>query len=91
MKRRYSVESDFVNHFQALHQVFMYITDRCNLECEQCIYKPSINHFINEEIALDDALGLLYEFHEMGATKVTFLGGEPTIYGHKKNGKPLLA
>jgi hypothetical protein len=45
MKHRYSVESDFVNHFQALHQVFMYITDRCNLECEQCIYKPSINHF----------------------------------------------
>jgi MoaA/NifB/PqqE/SkfB family radical SAM enzyme len=90
MNRRYSVESDFKNHFQALHQVFMYITDRCNLECEQCIYKPSINHFINEEIALDDALDLLYEFHEIGATKVTFLGGEPTIYGHRKNGKPLL-
>ncbi|MCE3269032.1 MAG: radical protein, partial [Burkholderiales bacterium] len=78
------------NHFRSLRQVFMYITDRCNLECEQCIYKPSINHYINEEIALPDALGLLKKFRSMGATKVTFLGGEPTIYGHRDNGKPLL-
>ena len=27
----------------------------------------------------------------MGASKVTFLGGEPTIYGYRKGGKPLLA
>jgi molybdenum cofactor biosynthesis enzyme MoaA len=39
--------------------VFMYITDRCNLTCEQCIYKPSISHFINEEIELNTALDLL--------------------------------
>jgi MoaA/NifB/PqqE/SkfB family radical SAM enzyme len=26
----------------------------------------------------------------MGASKVTFLGGEPTIYGHREGGKPLL-
>ena len=32
----------------------MYVTDRCNLECEQCIYKPSILYLINEEFALDD-------------------------------------
>jgi MoaA/NifB/PqqE/SkfB family radical SAM enzyme len=90
MERKYSADHDFTDHFKSLHQVFMYITDRCNLECEQCIYKPSISHYINEEIALHDALGLLRKFHDMGATKVTFLGGEPTIYGHKEGGKPLL-
>jgi MoaA/NifB/PqqE/SkfB family radical SAM enzyme len=83
-------DPEFYNHFKKLHQVFMYITDRCNLECEQCIYKPSISHFINEEIELETALDLLSTFRKMGASKVTFLGGEPTIYGHRAGGKPLL-
>src|SRR5882757_8699935 len=83
-------DPEFSNHFRKLHQVFMYITDRCNLECEQCIYKPSISHFINEEIELDTALDLLSTFRAIGASKVTFLGGEPTIYGHRQGGKPLL-
>ena len=68
----------------------MYITDRCNLECEQCIYKPSISHFINEEIELETAIDLLSTFRRLGASKITFLGGEPTIYGHRSGGKPLL-
>jgi hypothetical protein len=90
MVQPYSPDPEFENHFKHLHQIFMYITDRCNLECEQCIYKPSISHFINEEIALDDALDLLATFRHMGATKVTFLGGEPTLYGHREGGRPLL-
>jgi MoaA/NifB/PqqE/SkfB family radical SAM enzyme len=82
--------SRILQSFKKLHQVFMYITDRCNLECEQCIYKPSISHFIDEEIELETALDLLSTFRGMGASKVTFLGGEPTIYGHRQGGKPLL-
>src|SRR5258708_27653088 len=86
----FQIDASFAAHFRSLHQVFMYITDRCNLECEQCIYKPSISHFINEEIELDTALDLLSTFRSIGASKVTFLGGEPTIYGHSLGGKPLL-
>jgi molybdenum cofactor biosynthesis enzyme MoaA len=86
----FTPDQRFKDHFRNLHQVFMYITDRCNLECEQCIYKPSISHFINEEIVLPNALGLLKAFKDLGAEKVTFLGGEPTVYGHRENGKPLL-
>lgn len=86
----YVVDKKFTDHFQQLKQVFMYITDKCNIECEQCIYKPSINHYINEEIPLDDALALLETFQALGATKVTFLGGEPTLYGHREKRKPLL-
>jgi MoaA/NifB/PqqE/SkfB family radical SAM enzyme len=86
----YSVDETFAHHFRRLHQVFMYITDRCNLECEQCIYKPSINHFVNEEIELEEAIALLRAFRKMGAGKVTFLGGEPTVYGHRNGGRPLL-
>jgi MoaA/NifB/PqqE/SkfB family radical SAM enzyme len=90
MSTTFAIDSEFSTHFKRLHQVFMYITDRCNLECEQCIYKPSISHYINEEIGLEDALGLLNSFRHLGAGKVTFLGGEPTLYGHRYGGKPLL-
>lgn len=86
----YTMDAEFRSHFQRLHQVFMYITDRCNLECEQCIYKPSISHFIREEIELGNAIALLRSFRDLGAAKVTFLGGEPTLYGHRDNGRPLL-
>jgi MoaA/NifB/PqqE/SkfB family radical SAM enzyme len=90
MPHALQLDQSFAAHFRRLHQVFMYITDRCNLECEQCIYKPSISHFINEEIELGTALDLLLTFRQMGASKVTFLGGEPTIYGHREGGRPLL-
>ena len=90
MPMTFTADPEFAHHFQRLHQVFMYVTDRCNLECEQCIYKPSISHFINEEIPLDDALGLLATFRKLGAGKVTFLGGEPTLYGHRQGSRPLL-
>ena len=88
--KSFGIDETFRHHFRNLHQVFMYITDRCNLECAQCIYKPSITHFINEEIELGTAIDLLYTFRQMGAGKVTFLGGEPTLYGHKDGGRPLL-
>lgn len=86
----FHIDPAFSAHFRNLHQVFLYITDRCNLECKQCIYKPSISHYITEEIKVGTALDLLATFRRLGATKVSFLGGEPTIYGHKEGGKPLL-
>lgn len=89
-KDTYLFDNNFYNHFKDLKQVFMYITDRCNIGCEQCIYKPSINHYIKEEIEINDALALLKTFRELGAKKATFLGGEPTLYGSTKNYEPLL-
>ena len=90
MHYEYAVDYKFAEHFSSLHQVFMYITDRCNLICEQCIYKPSIRHYIKEEIPLNDAFALLRTFYRLGDRKVTFIGGEPTLYGHQQHGKPLL-
>lgn len=87
----YVVDKTFSEHFKNLKQVFMYITDKCNISCEQCIYKPSINHYINEEIPINDILDLLKTFKKLGASKVTFLGGEPTLYGYRDNRKPLLS
>ncbi|MBK9176816.1 MAG: radical SAM protein [Flavobacteriales bacterium] len=86
----HKLDPKFADHFRNLKQVFMYITDRCNINCEQCIYKPSISHFIREEIPLQVAIPLLESFRSLGATKTTFLGGEPTLYGHGRSNEPLL-
>jgi MoaA/NifB/PqqE/SkfB family radical SAM enzyme len=86
----YLVDERFERYFSRLKQVFMYITDRCNIACAQCIYKPSVNHFIREEIELTEAVGLLKSFRTLGASKLTLLGGEPTLYGYKEKRKPLL-
>lgn len=87
--RKFTVDERFTAHFRNLKQVFMYINDDCNLSCEQCIYKPHVKYHDGREIQLVDALGLLSSFREMGAFKVTFLGGEPTLYGRRDRGRPL--
>jgi len=87
----YVCDDKFANYFSQLKQVFLYITDRCNIACAQCIYKPSVNHSIREEIPLSEAVGLLKAFRRLGASKLTILGGEPTLYGYREEGKPLLS
>lgn len=74
------VESDpeFKDYFKKLQQVFIYITDRCNLGCEQCLYKPLLRQ--GQEFKFEVATGLLTEFKRMGADKLSILGGEPTTY-----------
>jgi len=79
----------FREHFKNLHQVFMYITDQCNLRCIQCIYKPNIIFNNEREISPPVAIALLATFKELGASKLTLLGGEPTLYGADDDGKSL--
>lgn len=35
-------------------------------------------------------MNLISDFREMGAVKLTLMGGEPTLYGIKENNEPLL-
>lgn len=87
----FDVDSKFRDYFSHLKQVFLYVTDECNLRCEQCIYKPSITfHAMREPyIPYETARALISDFHEMGASKLTFIGGEPTVYGWRQQNKPL--
>lgn len=81
------VDPQFIQYFANLKQVFLYITDNCNLECQHCIYKPNVKFgFGNKEIPFDEVYALIADFREMGATKLSILGGEPTMYGLKENG-----
>jgi len=87
----FDIDNEFRTHFKNLKQVFLYITDECNLKCIQCLYKPHVFFQLKEkEIPLDVALKLLSDFRELGAKKLTILGGEPTLYGLSQNNEPLL-
>lgn len=71
--------------------MFLYITDECNLRCIHCLYKPDlIFHLKEKEIELNTALALVSDFREMGVSKLTIMGGEPTLYGVSQKWKPLL-
>jgi len=74
-----SMDDRFKEHFKNLNQVFLCITNGCNLACHHCLYKPWLRK--NDDMDPEVAIALLDKFHEMGAYKLSLLGGEPTIYG----------
>ena len=80
----------FRSHFRDLKQVFLYITDQCNLQCEQCIYKPNVAFHSYRQVPEETVNKLLATFRALGAGKLTLLGGEPTLYGFKEGSEPLL-
>lgn len=88
----YNMDEKFKNYFQDnLKQVFLYLIDDCNLRCVQCLYKLDICFQVEKkEIAFEDAVKLISDFRQLGAVKLTLMGGEPTLYGIKEKNKPLL-
>ena len=79
------VETYFKNNVK---QVFVYITSRCQLRCKQCLYKPLLK---NNSLDLDYyvLIDLLKLYRKWGAYKLSFLGGEPTLYRDFYNDKTL--
>ncbi|OQY11097.1 MAG: hypothetical protein B6I31_05590 [Desulfobacteraceae bacterium 4572_19] len=51
---------------------------RCNFKCPYC-YVPDTNYF-EEELLEEEIRDVILQAKEMGAKKITILGGEPTIY-----------
>lgn len=80
---RYHMDSRFYQYFfQKLHQVFFYLTDRCQIRCKHCLYKPNLTFQMGcVEIPVDTVKDLALDFHTLGASKVTLMGGEPALYG----------
>ncbi len=78
----FRIDPDFRRYFEGrLKQVFLYITDECNMRCEYCLYKPDLNfHLSDKEVPSDIAKDLISDFRELGAIKLTVMGGEPTLY-----------
>jgi len=88
----FDIDSKFEEYFhRRLKQVFLYLTGECNLRCKYCLYKPNLTfHLKEKEIPLEVAIRLISDFKELGASKLTIMGGEPTLYGISQGWKPLL-
>ncbi len=85
MKTNFLIEKKFLDYFKKLNQVYFFLTNRCNLNCIQCFYKLDTHFNINKtEIDFKDAIKLIKDFKTMGASKLTLLGGEPTLYDNKR-------
>jgi MoaA/NifB/PqqE/SkfB family radical SAM enzyme len=74
------IDSRFQEHFCKLQQVFLSITNNCNLRCKHCLYKPWLSDK-DGDMPYQIASSLAFAFKKMGAIKITLLGGEPTLYG----------
>ena len=86
---QFGVDTRFREHFRGLQQVFLYVTDECNLRCIHCLYRPNVAfHLKEKEIEPETARALVSAFGELGARKLTILGGEPTLYGTEANRTP---
>ncbi len=87
----FDLDPRFKEYFKNIKQVFLYLTDECNLRCTHCLYKPNLTFQLKEkEINLEKAQALISVFRELGASKLTIMGGEPTQYGVSRNWEPLL-
>ncbi len=85
----FAVDPRFQDYFEGrIKQVFLYVTDNCNLTCTQCLYKPWLRK--KGEIPEEVASVMLAKFRDMGAIKLSLIGGEPTLYGYRNNYKQLL-
>ena len=81
-------DTRFEQYYRNLLQVFLYVTDECNLRCTQCYYMPWLKKG-HAEMPTDVLLALLRKFRAMGAIKLSFLGGEPTLYGQAAGNAPI--
>jgi MoaA/NifB/PqqE/SkfB family radical SAM enzyme len=85
------IDPQFQRHFRDLKQVFLYLIDECNLRCSYCLYKPNLMFKLgNKEIELETVLTLITDLRKLGASKLTIMGGEPTLYGAAVGNRPLL-
>ncbi len=88
----FDMDKKFIAYIKNIKQVFLYVIDDCNLQCRHCLYKPNNIFYLNKKsIDLDIAIKLIEDFYEIGARKLTIMGGEPTLYGKECDWIPLLS
>lgn len=61
-----------------LEQIFFFITNKCNIKCVTCYALEPLNK--GAELDHNSKIGILSYFRQLGATKLSLLGGEPTLY-----------
>ncbi|OIO46187.1 hypothetical protein COX24_03700 [bacterium (Candidatus Gribaldobacteria) CG23_combo_of_CG06-09_8_20_14_all_37_87_8] len=59
-----------------LKEIFAYITLRCNMKCLHCY----LGEAKQEDMPLKEYTNIVQQLVKMGASKLTLLGGEPTLH-----------
>jgi MoaA/NifB/PqqE/SkfB family radical SAM enzyme len=62
----------------ALDQVFLYVTQKCNIRCVTCYALDQLER--HDDLSEADLLAVLAKLQSQGAWKLSFLGGEPTVH-----------
>lgn len=66
-----------------MRQAFIYLTLKCNNSCRMCYMN---NHYSQkDEMDFDEACSTLQMLKNQNVEKITFLGGEPTLYSKLKD------
>ncbi|ABP54445.1 radical SAM/SPASM domain-containing protein [Salinispora tropica] len=58
--------------------VYLYITERCQLRCEHCYMGERLDRAL--KMPFDQIMATLTTWRQMGGSKLTILGGEPTLH-----------
>lgn len=66
-----------------LHHLSLEITAGCNEKCVHCCVSASPKGFAQDKLARHDYERLLRDAHELGATSVQYIGGEPATKKHE--------
>ena len=61
-----------------LEQVFLYVTQRCNIRCITCYALDQLER--GTDLDVDNLAGLLSALRAKGAWRLSLLGGEPTVH-----------
>ena len=61
-----------------LEQIFFYITKKCNIRCITCYALEPLSKA--KDLGYDSQIKILQYFSNQGATKLSLLGGEPTLH-----------
>jgi MoaA/NifB/PqqE/SkfB family radical SAM enzyme len=62
----------------SLQQVFLYVTQKCNIRCVTCYALDQLER--DDDLPVDELLRVLRTMRAEGAWKLSFLGGEPTVH-----------
>ncbi|MET0648965.1 MAG: radical SAM protein [Pyrinomonadaceae bacterium] len=65
-------------HYQRFHNIYLYVTERCQLRCGHCYMGDRLERGLSLEF--DKAAQIMTYCRRLGGEYITFLGGEPTLH-----------
>jgi radical SAM protein with 4Fe4S-binding SPASM domain len=73
-------EPDHIDHvtYGRFRNVYLYITEACQLRCEHCYMGERLDRAL--KMPLSQIVSTLATWRQMGGSKLTILGGEPSLH-----------